>query len=746
MAHDGVRDAHELTGIAWSAAVRGVWTRVGLPLLMGWIAVAGPWALHLAVESALKKRVESVLARRTGAEVSIRLVRPGGLASAGLYLEGVKVRWKPRFGIQLLSIPRMRVRIGLGGPVRASIVVVRPVFKAVTTPKALRQLVRRLFPPDRARKGKKSRTRVGRGRSYDIKVVSGAANLTLTRGAVAQVQVGEVGAEFKKCGKGRADRCVALTLSDFHALARDHSWFMLRRFAMEGTVGRVSRFVSRQKWAKGSLKSLATLNIRRLRASGLKAGVFGLSKGATRPVRLVVASRAGFSGSLTAVTIAPDLVEIRALMDSPVPGGNDATIHGYADWRKGRLTVRARFDRYPLQYFLNDEGPVHARSALLTARVAAEANADGWIEVRGKAAMDADVRVDHRALAAHPVRWPEIRAYVEGRGRLDREGAEVELKHATVIVGRVAADLKLKASLRSGRTRAEMTVGVRTGRCQDLLDSLPGALAPALKGMKLRGRWGGRLSVKVDSARLDDLKLKVRSSGPGCRVAVDPTAANVHNLVRPFSVSVPDRSGKLKKWAVGPSNPHYRHLARLPLHLIRAFLTAEDRRFFRHRGFDLEQIRPALIFDLKHRGFYRGASSISQQLVKNVFLTHRRNIARKLQEAVLTWRLEQVLSKRRILELYLNVIELGPGIYGVRKASQVYFRREPHQLTPLQSLHLAAITPSPRRYYRQFKGGRITMAWLLKLRFLLNRMYRTGTLTRQKYITLRRSPLVIAAF
>src|SRR5262249_2273221 len=107
--------------------------------------------------------------------------------------------------------------------------------------------------------------------------------------------------------------------------------------------------------------------------------------------------------------------------------------------------------------------------------------------------------------------------------------------------------------------------------------------------------------------------------------------------------------------------------------LVRSVLAGEDSRFFDHAGFDWEEIQKAIERDWEDKGFTRGASTISQQLAKNLFLSTSKNPLRKLHEALITWELERVLGKRRILELYLNVIEWGDGIYGAEAASRHYF-------------------------------------------------------------------------
>lgn len=139
-------------------------------------------------------------------------------------------------------------------------------------------------------------------------------------------------------------------------------------------------------------------------------------------------------------------------------------------------------------------------------------------------------------------------------------------------------------------------------------------------------------------------------------------------------------------------------LSAISPHLIRAVIIAEDDKFWQHEGFDFEAIQKALKKDLKKGKFKYGGSTISQQLAKNLFLSPAKTPTRKLKELLLTWRLERSLSKKRIIELYLNVAEWGEGIFGIEAASRHYFGKTAHLLTPREAARLAAILPNPRRY------------------------------------------------
>ena len=134
---------------------------------------------------------------------------------------------------------------------------------------------------------------------------------------------------------------------------------------------------------------------------------------------------------------------------------------------------------------------------------------------------------------------------------------------------------------------------------------------------------------------------------------------------------------------------------RISANLVRAVLAGEDSRFFDHAGFDWEEMRKALEEDWNRGEFKRGASTISQQLAKNLFLSTSKNPLRKLNEAVITKEMEWILGKRRILEIYLNVIEWGDGVYGAEAAARTYFNTSAAALSADQAAFLSAIIPSP---------------------------------------------------
>ena len=163
---------------------------------------------------------------------------------------------------------------------------------------------------------------------------------------------------------------------------------------------------------------------------------------------------------------------------------------------------------------------------------------------------------------------------------------------------------------------------------------------------------------------------------------------------------------------------------------IWAIVLSEDWAFYQHSGLDVEQIKAALT-EMVAAERFRGASTITQQMVKNILLSESRTLWRKLHEIILSQKVEKALSKDRILELYLNRIEFGPGIYGIRPAAKHYFKKSPSQLSPREGAFLAMLLPSPKRYYVSFKKKTLTRFARIRIKAILSKL-RMGKIISHK--------------
>jgi len=170
---------------------------------------------------------------------------------------------------------------------------------------------------------------------------------------------------------------------------------------------------------------------------------------------------------------------------------------------------------------------------------------------------------------------------------------------------------------------------------------------------------------------------------------------------------------------------------------VRAVTASEDAGFFGHRGFDFREIANAIA----DRSRVRGASTISQQVSKNLFLSPERTLARKVREALGTVALEASLSKGRLLEIYLNIAEWGPGVYGVGEAARFWFGKDARELTPRESAFLATVIPSPRRFHARLHRSGITPWWNARIDDVLGKMRIQNQLSAEQLAAALSEPL-----
>ena len=183
---------------------------------------------------------------------------------------------------------------------------------------------------------------------------------------------------------------------------------------------------------------------------------------------------------------------------------------------------------------------------------------------------------------------------------------------------------------------------------------------------------------------------------------------------------------------VGTSNPNFTPIEQISPLLRHAVLTSEDPSFYRHKGFIVEAFRQSIIKNIKTKKFARGASTISMQLVKNVFLTREKTLSRKLEEILLVYVLEnsRITSKHRMFEVYLNIIEWGPNIYGIGEAAHFYFQKSPSDLNLKESMFLASIIPRPKKFMWQFTDeGELKSIYARHQERLTRLMFQRGLLT-----------------
>jgi monofunctional biosynthetic peptidoglycan transglycosylase len=187
-------------------------------------------------------------------------------------------------------------------------------------------------------------------------------------------------------------------------------------------------------------------------------------------------------------------------------------------------------------------------------------------------------------------------------------------------------------------------------------------------------------------------------------LALLPPVADLADKKYSTTIQAKDWQGDYHPLVVGPKNRYWTASARIPAEMKWAVILAEDSNFYKHEGFDVKAIKNAIKYDLEKKSLKRGASTITQQTAKNLFLSREKTMTRKLKEIYLAYRMEQELTKGRIIELYLNVAELGPMVYGIGHGAQYYFGKPVSALTPRECAFLAAMLPGPRLAYNPYKN------------------------------------------
>ncbi|MBI5048041.1 MAG: monofunctional biosynthetic peptidoglycan transglycosylase [Deltaproteobacteria bacterium] len=218
-----------------------------------------------------------------------------------------------------------------------------------------------------------------------------------------------------------------------------------------------------------------------------------------------------------------------------------------------------------------------------------------------------------------------------------------------------------------------------------------------------------------------------------------PDIENLKKQDTNLSITIKDAEGKSKEWIIGAKNHSWVPLNKTSPYLIAAVIASEDDAFFQHEGFDFGEIKDAIKTDIEKKRFARGASTITMQLAKNLYLTKEKTLTRKLKEVYLTYRLERVLTKKRILELYLNVVEWGPGVYGVDEASKYYFGKNPAELDLSEASILAVILPNPSYYNPYIRMTRVEK----RQNYLLMRMLMEHDVKNEEYELAVSTPVML---
>jgi hypothetical protein len=314
----------------------------------------------------------------------------------------------------------------------------------------------------------------------------------------------------------------------------------------------------------------------------------------------------------------------------------------------------------------------------------------------------------------------------------------VQLDSTSIVqLNKISFNPFIKLKITKGK---ELTLNITTPKllAPDFFESLPTGLFTNLEGLKTKGEVDYRLRFKMDTQQPDSLIFNSTLTPYNFKIMAYGEA-NLAKLNGEFSYTVYEKDRAVRTFMVGASNPFYTPLDNISPYLKNSIMSSEDGTFYSHKGFNERRFRESIAENYKKKRFVRGASTISMQLVKNVFLRRNKTVARKLEEALLVWLIERnrIVAKSRMYEVYLNLIEFGPNVYGIGEAADFYFKKTPAQLSLEESIFITMIVPRPKWFMYHFDGtGKLKENTAGYYRLIGGIMARNGFITEEQNSTL----------
>ncbi|MCP4603927.1 MAG: transglycosylase domain-containing protein [Proteobacteria bacterium] len=367
---------------------------------------------------------------------------------------------------------------------------------------------------------------------------------------------------------------------------------------------------------------------------------------------------------------------------------------------------------------------VEWKQAFADGAITAELASSGQkVTVSGQTAISG-VTLKHSRLAIDPIE--DFSAHGEFKVTYDRQEGMLHLERFQISRG--LARVTIRGDIRLDRLAFDLYVHVPPAACKQIMGAFPKVFRSRLQGVQLDGQIGLDLHLAVDNQKPDDTLLEADLDNR-CRITEFGGLPEPNYFRGPFTYVAYTGEGEDLRLVTGQGTDRWTPLAMISPFVIEAVLTTEDGKFWRHSGLTIPEVRRAIELNIKKESLKHGASTITMQLAKNLFLTRDRSVARKLQELFLVWYLESNFQKEEILELYLNIVEFGPSIYGIRDAAEHYFGRSPAELNTLESVFLIKLLPNPVARHKSYVRGKISDRQVTNLHRVLETMKKRERIT-----------------
>lgn len=262
--------------------------------------------------------------------------------------------------------------------------------------------------------------------------------------------------------------------------------------------------------------------------------------------------------------------------------------------------------------------------------------------------------------------------------------------------------------------------------------SIPLQLLPTIGAIKARGQAGWWMQLHLNLAQPYFSELDMGLDDKGC-VVESFERIDVTEIDGPFKRKVNEDGFILDHVTIGPASGSWTPISQMPRWVPYAMMTTEDGSFYAHRGLNLFLLNRAIRLDLHYGRFVYGGSTLTQQLVKNLYMTRSKFLGRKLEELLIVWEMERKVPKVRILEVYTNGVEFGPGKYGITRGAAHYFDKSPSRLTPLEAAWLGSLKPCPGCADGHFRAQRYGPWYQKRLLEILTRMQYYGVISQAQY-------------
>ncbi|MDR1162107.1 MAG: transglycosylase domain-containing protein [Tannerellaceae bacterium] len=321
------------------------------------------------------------------------------------------------------------------------------------------------------------------------------------------------------------------------------------------------------------------------------------------------------------------------------------------------------------------------------------------------------------------------RGFIQYTINVGKDFLEVDSSTTSVYLNK----LKLNPSLKIEKTtdwHIRAALDKKDFPAEALFSSIPKGMFHHIEGLEAEGAMSYHFLVDVDMADVENLRFESSLQSRNFRI-LRYGNTDLRKMNDPFSLVIYEKGRPVRTVSLGYENPDFRSYGSISRYLPYAIMHAEDAGFMHHVGFIPEAFERSLAQNITERRFARGGSTLSMQLVKNVFLNQDKTISRKLEEIMIVWLIEtcRLTSKQRMFEVYMNVIEWGNNVYGVTEASRYYFAKEPSALSLGECIFLSYIISAPRHARYHFNGTQIKPAFHAFYRDAVKRLLQRGWIT-----------------